>query len=223
MPIEIGQPQHLLATGHRFEDDDTLLVQAVSDQVNRYGYRIPTSAWDVTAYQANPVILWAHNLDEMRPPIGRCVQVWPENGLKMRIQFAPTPFAQEVKELYRAGFLHAFSVGFVPQEIDFKRDPVEIVRCDLMENSAVPVPADPKALAQALTGLPRERRERLAGTYFFDGEEFWNRLTRQAIAADGALLAPPAPQPQAEIDDDLLSVIVEQLRDVTQYMARQRA
>lgn len=225
MPIEIGQPQHLLATGHRFESDDTLLVQAVSDQVNRYGYRIPTSAWDFSSYLKNPVILWAHNLYEDRPPIGRAVQVWGENGLKMRVEFAPTPFAQEIKALYQAGFLHAFSVGFLPLEIDFKADPAEVVRCDLMENSAVPVPADPKALAQALTGLPVERRRHLAGTYWFDGEEFWQTLAGRALAADGGLTAPePEPEPPAEdgISDELALVIMQHLRDVTTHLARKR-
>ena len=74
------------------------------------------------------------------------------------VEFAPTAFAQEVELLYRQRFLRAVSVGFRAREFSFRKgrdgsvDGVEYTRQELLELSAVPVPANPHALAKALEG-----------------------------------------------------------------------
>ena len=60
--------------------------------------------------------------------------------------------------LYRQRFLRAVSVGFRAREFSFRKDRdgsvdgVEYTRQELLELSAVPVPANPHALAKALEG-----------------------------------------------------------------------
>jgi len=111
---------------------------------------------DLDGYRRNPVVLWNH--DANLPPIGRALslEVEPGVGLWAETEFAPTPFAQELFELYRGGFLNGFSVGFRPLETDRRPDAhrpgrkvVTISRWELVEQSAVAVPANPDALVVA--------------------------------------------------------------------------
>ncbi len=109
---------------------------------------------DLARYRRNPVLLWAHNAE--LPPIGRAVSVSAEPGVGVWAvnEFAETPFAQEIRQLYEGGFLNAFSVGFRPLELDPRpvaagqRGPT-VVRWELIEQSAVAVPANPDALVAA--------------------------------------------------------------------------
>jgi outer membrane biosynthesis protein TonB len=76
------------------------------------------------------------------------------------MQFADTQEARDVFDLYEGGFLNAFSVGFKPIEIAYEeRVPgssemgAVFKKAELLENSAVPVPANPGALVmKALMG-----------------------------------------------------------------------
>ena len=112
---------------------------------------------DLKNFNKNPVVLWAH--DYQAPPIAKAL--WtrkkPE-GVLSKMKFANTEFANEIFELYKDGFLNAFSVGFIPKE----SEPVEegkdgfydgkrFLKWELLEYSAVPVPANPEALALAVS------------------------------------------------------------------------
>ena len=126
---------------------------------------IRTDGWDLDEYRRNPVFLWAH--DYTRTPVGRSVWVGVEGTrLLNTVVFAPTEFAREVETLYRQRFLRAVSVGFRAKAFTFRKgsagtiDGVEFTQQELLEVSAVPVPANPQALAKALQGgleLPRLR------------------------------------------------------------------
>ena len=112
-------------------------------------------------YQKNPVVLWAH--DYSQPPIAKALWVKRDNenkGLISKMQFANTPMGKDVYNLYKGGFMKAFSIGFIPKQIvrnyqqegyDKNKDPyMTISKSDLLEYSAVPVPANPEALALAM-------------------------------------------------------------------------
>lgn len=123
--------------------------------VDRYGEVIDQSSWDLKHFKKNPVILWAHNLTlgEDRPPIGKATKVKVENGsLTFDIQFdMADPFAADIFRKYKEGFLSAFSVGFIPHKIqrsDSGDDAPILMDNELLELSAVPVPANPEALNQ---------------------------------------------------------------------------
>ena len=151
-----------------------------TDAPDRYGDVIEASGWDLAAYRRNPVFLWAH--DYARPVIGRAVDTWLEpHRLLARMEFATTSFALEVAGLYRAGYQRGVSVGFRPLRYRERRDEktgallgIRFLEQELLEVSAVPVPANGRALKRALDQAP------LAGEY----------LRRAAAPRPGA---PPGP------------------------------
>ena len=138
-------------------ETDGLLTGAVGSTatVDRYGESIDQKSWILDEFKKNPVILWAHNLTmgEDRPPIGRAVNVEVKGSkLLFDIQFdMADPFAADIFRKYKEKFLNAFSVGFIShkvQESDGEEAPI-LMDNELLELSAVPVPANPEAL-QAL-------------------------------------------------------------------------
>ena len=114
------------------------------------------------------MVLWAH--DYRQPAIGRAAAVWSDGrALLARLEFAPTEFAGQVERLYRQGYQRGVSVGFRPLRFEERRDPVNgaflgirFLEQELLEISAVPVPANGDALLAGDTALTPalSRRER---------------------------------------------------------------
>lgn len=128
------------------------------NSVDRYGDTIDAQGWDLAAYLANPVALWAH--DSCSPPVGRGANVAVEgNRLMGDIEYADPEiygFADTIYRLCLGGYVNAVSVGFIPLEWTFVNDTdrpwgIDFKRQELLEISACPVPANPNALAEALT------------------------------------------------------------------------
>jgi HK97 family phage prohead protease len=132
-----------------------------TDEVDRHGDVIAAEGWSLESYRRNPVFLWAH--DYARPVIGRAVKTWTEPHLLLaRMEFAPTQFAQEVAMLYRSGYQRGVSVGFKPLRYEERRHEktgaflgIRFLEQELLETSAVPVPANQSALRRALSEAPR--------------------------------------------------------------------
>ncbi len=138
-------------------EDHPLTVVASDETEDRLGDVVRASGWELRAYKRNPVFLWAH--DYTRTPIGRSSWVAVDQGrLLATLEFAPTDFAREVETLYRQRFLRAVSVGFRARAFKFRKSRdgavqgIEYTSQELLEVSAVPVPANPSALAKALDG-----------------------------------------------------------------------
>lgn len=132
----------------------TIRAYASTSAWDRYGERFAPDAFKdgLDNFKKNPVILFAH--DYSQAPIAKAIGYeFDEKGLILTMKFADTPKAQEVFGLYEGGFMNAFSVGFRPLEMAFE-ERVEgsgdmgavFVRAELLENSAVPVPANPEAV-----------------------------------------------------------------------------
>jgi HK97 family phage prohead protease len=142
------------------DEERTLWAVASTEDRDRDGDIIVQKGWKLQNYKKNPVILWAHN--PTRPPIGKAVDMKVEDAkLKIKIQFVPEdvdPFAEQIFQLYKQGFMKTFSVGFIPYkaepltEEDKKQRPDMTwgrrLFAELLELSAVPVPSNPMALAQ---------------------------------------------------------------------------
>jgi len=83
------------------------------------------------------------------------------------MKFANTEFANEIFELYKDGFMNAFSVGFIPVDSEpMEKDSDSVwgakrfLKWELLEYSAVPVPANPEALALAVSkGIITEEKK----------------------------------------------------------------
>jgi HK97 family phage prohead protease len=115
---------------------------------DREGDTINPRGWKLTAFKANPVILWAH--DARALPIGRAVSVTVEGDrLVADAEFVPGDIyehAETVYQMLRAGFLRATSVGFRPVKWHTRADGVDFEEQELLEFSVVPIPANPDAL-----------------------------------------------------------------------------
>jgi len=135
--------------------DRVLEFVGSTEDVDREGETISAEGWDLKNYKKNPVFLWAH--DYRSPPIGKSLRVKAEDGkLMFKIEFADAEtyaFADTIYRLYKGGFLKATSVGFIPKEWndgDGDKAPRRAyIKQELLELSAVPVPANPNALQTA--------------------------------------------------------------------------
>ena len=131
------------------------LVVASTGDIDRHGDTVAPDGWRLDAYRANPVVLWAH--DYRQPAIGRAAAVWRQGGsLLASIEFAPTEFGGTVAALYQQGYQRGVSVGFRPIRFEERRDGrsgaflgIRFLEQELLEISAVPVPANGAALLRA--------------------------------------------------------------------------
>ena len=139
----------------------TLEIAGSTETKDRMGDIIRVDGWNIKQFKKNPVFMWAHRYDE--PPIGRANKVWiDKEGKKLmfHIEFAPPEtyeFADTIYKLYKGGFLHATSVGFMPLDWEGKDDEHSLpawegnifTKQELLELSGAPVPTNPDALVSA--------------------------------------------------------------------------
>jgi HK97 family phage prohead protease len=147
MPVEVKSIDKELGT-----------LEAIfsTQDVDRHGDIILQDGWDISMFKKNPVILNSHNYGDAAEVIGKASNVKVE-GKKLvgKITFAvnENPKAKVIFDLYSGGFLNAFSVGFIPTAFktnkDGSTDWYTIESAELLEVSAVSVPANARALAKA--------------------------------------------------------------------------
>lgn len=127
--------------------DGAIEAVVADESVDRDGEQLLMKGLDVSNYKKNPVVQWAH--DYSRPPIGKADQLTKkaDGSLVAKVKFAITEsdFAKEIYALYKGGFLNAFSIGFLPKEAEGN----VFTKSEMLEFSAVPVPANANALVTA--------------------------------------------------------------------------
>lgn len=140
----------------------TITFAASTETVDRMGDIIRVGGWDYRNYMKNPVFLFGHNSRDL--PVGKTIAIQVETNppaLVHTVQFAKKSEyekADTVFKLYQGGYMSAVSVGFMPTKKPKMRiDPetekflgYEFDGQELLELSAVPVPANPDALARAV-------------------------------------------------------------------------
>ena len=159
-----GRTEYIFAMVKGFNDDDTFEAVASTAALDRQGEIIEPEAWvdSLDIFRDNPVIMSSHQhrlFTGHSSVIGRAVCVDVVDGvLAFRGRFAPTELGKEHDLLYRERYQRAFSVGFLCQEGEWRN--VETgeekkikrlyvhTRVELLEISAVAVPANPEALAR---------------------------------------------------------------------------
>ncbi len=122
-------------------DENSLWATMSTDDLDRHGDRVQQN-WNLNSFLDNPIVLNGHQYTDTTETIGRVdVLVQNEKSLEGKIRFAieENPKAKVIFDLYKGGFLNAFSVGFIPGEEEN----------ELLELSAVTVPANALALAKA--------------------------------------------------------------------------
>ena len=136
-------------------DSRTLDFTISTPSTDRMGDKIMAGGWKLDAYRKNPVMLWAH--DSSMLPVAKATNVRIDNGkLRATAEFTPagmSKFNDTVFEMYKGGFLSATSVGFMPLKWayvdDNERSGIDFMEQELLEFSAVPVPANAEALIEA--------------------------------------------------------------------------
>ena len=119
-----------------------LVAIASNEEIDRVGDSIKAGGWQLDNFKKNPVIQFAHRYDI--PPVGIAKEIWVEGK---ELLFKPvfheiTPLAKQIKAMYETNppIMRAFSVGFIPKMAD-EKDAHSIMEQELLEISAVPVPA----------------------------------------------------------------------------------
>jgi|ERR1043166_1343104 HK97 family phage prohead protease len=125
--------------------------------LDRYQEIITVAGWHLDTYRKNPVFQNAHCYGSLADTIGKSlITEIRGDHLYQRVQFAveENPLARVAYNLYKGGFLNTVSVGFIPlrwedgtQHTPFRRKYVEQ---ELIEVSAVSIPANPNAVSLAL-------------------------------------------------------------------------
>lgn len=140
------------------ESDKGIEIQMTisTASIDRDGDTIAPDGWKLDNYQKNPVVLFAHQ--SRQPPVARATETWLEDGkVKSKALFTPKdmyPFGYMIGQMYKEGFINAASVGFDPLKWAFVEDKnrpwgVDFLEQELLEWSAVPVPANAEALLDA--------------------------------------------------------------------------
>jgi len=137
-----------------------LTAIASTAAVDRQGEVILPTAFadDLAAYRANPVIMAAHThaaFDGSPTIIGSAGKIEiADDALIFEMTFARTDIAKAWQSLYEDGHARSFSVGFIPKEGQWKEQDDESVyvhtRVELLEISAVAVPANPEAVTRGI-------------------------------------------------------------------------
>ena len=140
--------------------DGKLLAVASTETVDRQGDSLKAKGWILKDFILNPVLLFAHKYQEA--PVGVAKNLKVE---KDALYFEPvfheiTQLAREVKQMYEEGIMKAFSVGFIPRKRN-EKDQHEILEQELLEISAVPVPANAEALMVAAKSLAPKETEKI--------------------------------------------------------------
>ena len=139
--------------------------------VDRDGDILRASGVDFTNYMKNPVFLSFHNSREF--PLGKVEKFWVEGNTVKAIVYFPTieelssnpEQASEKAKLvdftyhcYKTGMLNAVSVGFIAKDLEPNKPTGGYIIKDweLLEFSAVAVPANQDAIAQAVKSFGEE-------------------------------------------------------------------
>lgn len=136
------------------------------ETLDRYNEIIVASGWRLENYRKNPVVQNAHQYGDILFTIGKgLVTEVRGDRLYQRVEFATevNPIARIAYGLYKGGFLNAVSVGFIPirwengnEHTGFER---KFVEQELIEVSAVGIPANPNALQVALAQGAIEKKD----------------------------------------------------------------
>lgn len=138
--------------------DRTIEFMGTLETPDRTGDIVRADGVELENFGKNPVFLWNHNTNI--PAIGRIESVTRSgDGLLFNVKFAPSDvseFADQIFKSFAEGFLSAVSIGFIPKDIEpiFSNDGIllglDIRRSELLELSAVNIPAHQDALAASI-------------------------------------------------------------------------
>jgi len=161
---DFNQDRHLFLTVKQVDEQNPNIVHATvsTDEIDRYNEVVQPAAFAeaLPAFLANPVVLPAHQhrLENGEPPVIGNVLTDTirigEHEIDMDIQFDDDDLGQKYARKYQKKMMRAFSIGFRGLTGEYKdQDKTRVwiwTKIELLEVSAVAVPANRGALARAL-------------------------------------------------------------------------
>ena len=157
--------------------DRRVLFTISKEVIDRDGDILRANGCDLTNYLKNKVFLGFHNSRDF--PLGKTEDIWIEADRVKAIVYFPTVEelssdpnnASEKAKLcdfcyhcYKTGMLNAVSVGFIPLEWVETEKGFDILKWELLEFSAVAVPANQDAIAEAVKSFGDEFAKGLVST-----------------------------------------------------------
>ena len=130
---------------------------------DRDGDILRAAGVELENFKKNPVFLLCHDSHDL--PVGKVTDVWVEDKTVKATVYFPTleelssdpnnasekaRLVDFVYSCYKNGMLNAVSVGFIPLEYEETKNGYDITKWELLEFSAVPVPANQDAIAEAV-------------------------------------------------------------------------
>ncbi len=135
------------------EKERSIVHKITTGDKNRYNQVIDPAGMFDANFAKNPVVLWQHGsiLANTADDIPIAKSLWRQlegNAVIAKTQFHTLPFATDLWELCKNGFLNAWSIGFMPlSEIERDADGTrKINKWELFEYSLVTIPANAAAL-----------------------------------------------------------------------------
>lgn len=130
-------------------EDRILVVKISTSNPDRSQDVVMPQGMMIDNYLRNPVVAAFHRYD--KPSIGKTLEIQKtDDGVVAKVQFTPkgvSKTADQLYELYKGGFMNAWSIGFMPKKWSDRPDGGrEFQEWELLEYSAVLVPDNPEAL-----------------------------------------------------------------------------
>jgi hypothetical protein len=187
--------------------------------LDRHGTVVLPNGVDVKSYMKNPVVLAIHDGHQL--PIGKCVDLKvSDDKIEATTLFnANDPVSMRFFKAFEDGFLNAWSIGFIPK--GYKRVDEEnmadlntkhglsiteeqikdagiwglylIYEWEMLEYSAVPIPANPEALNELVTRGFAEKDVKVNSSDDFRKDLTEKILAKEALAVPAATEIPAAP------------------------------
>lgn len=179
----------------------TMTFVMSDESPDRQGDVVRAAGWKLDAFMQNPVFLSMH--DSGRYPIGRWDKVWVEGDkLKGVARFADkgtSPEADLAYALYKQGIMNAVSVKFFGDEYEpNEHGGLTFSSQELLECSAVPVPANANALAIARAYEPKVR-------------DLFIKVALDGADGAGAPTDPEEPDEAPDISGETLAAVIANL------------
>ena len=135
------------------DGNKTFVATASTEDEDRDKDIIRQDGWDLKNFKKNPMIPWSHNYWGI--PVARSLKTWVDKTAKTLL-FKPQFDADDEQSMkifnkYKKGFLTSFSVGFRGIKFEYRDDEnrwmggIEFLQQELLEISAVTIPANPNA------------------------------------------------------------------------------
>jgi HK97 family phage prohead protease len=135
------------------EGAKSFVATASTEDEDRDKDIIRQNGWNLKNFKKNPMIPWSH--DYWGIPVAKSLRTWIDKAAK-KLMFKPKfddgdEASMKIFNKYKNGFLTSFSVGFIGTKTEFRDEDdrwwggIEFLEQELLEISAVTIPANPNA------------------------------------------------------------------------------